>query len=163
MYKFDDLDRAILHELERDARISFSELSRRLDTPHTTIRDRVRKMEKGGVIQGYRAIINPEQLGLNIKAIAHITRDQTVSLADITSEPRRLPEITRIQVLTGEVDELITFYARNVEHLKEIIYDEFGAIPGVVKMSTSIVLEEREFCLVGHDEEEDVGVDVELD
>lgn len=161
MYKFDDLDTAILIEMERNARITFSELARRLDTPHTTIRDRVRRMENGGVILGYRAIINPESLGLNIKAIAHVTRDQAVSLGDIASESASLPEIARVQVLTGDVDELITFHARNVEHLKEMIYEQFASMPGILKMSTSIVLEEREFPLIRQDEEtgEEISTD----
>jgi Lrp/AsnC family transcriptional regulator for asnA, asnC and gidA len=139
----DELDIAILIELEEDARISFSELARRLEIPHTTIRDRIRRMEEAGVIEGYTTLINPEKIGLGIKAIAHVSRDPKVSLDGILSEPDNLTEITSLQVVTGETDELFTFYARNADDLKEIIYNRFATIPGIVRMSTTIVLDER--------------------
>jgi len=144
MIGLDELDIAILIELEGNARISFSELARRLETPHTTIRDRIRKMEDSGVIEGYAAVINPEKLGLTIKAIAQISRDPKVPLEKILSEPTRLPEITRLQVVTGDTDELLTIYARNTDDLKDIIYNKFGSIPGIVRMSTTIILDERQ-------------------
>jgi len=143
MIGLDELDITILIELEENARISFSELARRLETPHTTIRDRIRKMEESGVIEHYAAVINPEKLGLTIKAIARISRDPKVPLDRILSEPTHLPEITHLQVVTGDTDELLTIYARNTDDLKDIIYNKFGGIPGIVRMSTTIVLDER--------------------
>ena len=71
---------AILAELEQDARIPISELARRLDSPNSTIRDRIRALEENGVILGYTAIIDPEKLGLGVKAIIQASRAQSVSL-----------------------------------------------------------------------------------
>jgi len=147
MNGLDRLDIAILTELEKNARISFSELARRLKTPHTTVRDRIRKMENAGVIEGYTTMINPSKIGLGIKAIAQISRDPRISLEEILSEPANLPEVTHLQVVTGDTDELLTIYARNADDLKDIIYNKFGAIPGIVRMSTTIVLDERRIPL----------------
>jgi len=147
MRPLDDLDLAILAELENNARITVSELARRLDSPTSTIRDRIRRLEEDGVILGYTAIINPEKLGLGIKAIVHVTRDHGVSLETILSEATKLPEMTKVQLLTGDTDELITLYARNVDHLKDVMYNKFGLISGMIRMSTAIVLEERDFPL----------------
>jgi DNA-binding Lrp family transcriptional regulator len=146
MNTVDDLDLAILAELEQNARIPISELARRLDSPNSTIRDRIRGLEENGVILGYRAVIDPEKLGLGIKAIIRTGRAQSVSLEDF-SEAIEFPEITRVQIVTGETDQLITVYVSDVEHLKEVIFDKVGALPGLTKSDTTIVLEERNFPL----------------
>jgi Lrp/AsnC family leucine-responsive transcriptional regulator len=146
MNALDELDLAILAELEHNARIPISELARRLDSPNSTIRDRLRGLEENGVILGYTAIISPEKLGLGIKAIIQAGWAQSVSLEDF-SEATALPEITRVQTVTGETDQLITVYVNDVEHLKEVIFDKVGALPGLTKSDTTIVLEEKNFPL----------------
>ena len=147
MYPIDDLDLAILAELESNARITVSELARCLDSPSSTIRDRMRKLEEGGVVQAYTTIIDPAKLGLGIKAIVQVTRDHSISLETLISEASKLPEVTNVQLLTGDTDELITIHARDVAHLKEIIYIKFGTLPGLIRMSTAIVLDEKRFLL----------------
>jgi Lrp/AsnC family leucine-responsive transcriptional regulator len=145
MSQLDDLDLAILAELEQNARVSISELARRLGTPGSTLRDRIRGLEQGGAILGYTALVNPKVLGLGIKAILQVTRDQSFSLDEFHAEPRGFREVTRVQLVTGETDELLTVYARDVDHLKDIIYNVVGALPGVTRSNTTIVLEEERF------------------
>ena len=147
MYTLDELDLAILAELEEDARVSVSELARRLNSPTSTIRDRIRGLEENGVIRGYKTVIDPEKLGLGIKAIIRASRDQSVSLEDFWSEPVKFCEVTNVQLMTGETDELITVYASSVDHLKDIIYNKVGALPGITRSNTAIVLEERTYPL----------------
>jgi Lrp/AsnC family leucine-responsive transcriptional regulator len=147
MSALDDLDLAILAELEDNARITVSELARRLEAPSSTIRDRMRGLEEDGVILGYTALVNPAKLGLGIKAIIQVTRDQRFSLEDFHHEPAEFPEIIDVQLVTGETDELITVYADDVEHLKEIIYRKVGSLPGLTRSNTAIVLEETRFPL----------------
>ena len=99
------------------------------------------------MIEGYTAIVNPEKLGLGIKAIVQVARDQSVSLDDFHSEPLAFHEITNVQLVTGETDEFITVYARDVDQLKEIIYNKVGTLPGLTRSNTAIVLEEERFPL----------------
>ena len=148
MASLDDLDLRILGALEENARIAVSELARRLDAPGSTIRDRIRSLEERGVILGYETRIDAQKLGLGIKAIIQVTRDQSVSLEDFGAEPDQFPEITKVQLLTGETDEFVTIYARDVDHLREIIYDKVGALPGLTRSNTAIVLEEDRFPLL---------------
>jgi Lrp/AsnC family leucine-responsive transcriptional regulator len=147
MASFDDLDLAILAALERNARVTVSELSRRLGAPSSTVRDRMRGLEENGVILGYTTIIDPAKLGLGIKAIIQVARDQSVSLEDFRSEPLEFHEITNVQLVTGETDEFITVYVSDVEHLKDIIYNKVGSLPGLTRSNTAIVLEEERFPL----------------
>jgi len=147
MPQLDDLDLAILAALEENARIPVSELARRLGTPGSTIRDRIRGLEEQEVILGYTTRINAAKLGLGIKAIIQVARDGRFSLEDFHREPAELPAITKVQLVTGERDELITVYATDIEHLKEIIYNVVGALPGVTRSDTAIVLEETRLPL----------------
>ena len=147
MRPLDDLDIAILAELESNARITVSELARCLDNPSSTIRDRMRKLEEDGVICTYTAVIDPARLGMGIKAIVQVTRDHSIPLETLISEAAKLPEVTNVQLVTGDTDELITVYARDVAHLKDIIYNQLGALPGLIRMSTAIVLDEKRFLL----------------
>jgi DNA-binding Lrp family transcriptional regulator len=104
-------------------------------------------LEESGVILGYSAIINPEKIGLSIKAIIQASRAQSVSLADFLAEVEELPEITNMQVMTGETDQLITVYANDVEHLKDIMFNKVGTLPGLTRSNTTIVLEEKRLPL----------------
>ena len=147
MRPLDDLDLAILTELENNAKVTVSELARRLHSANSTIRDRIRRLEDDGVIRAYTVAIDPKKLGLQIKAVVQVTRDHSISLETLVSEAAKLPEISHVQLLTGDTDELITIYARDVEHLKDIIYNKFESLPGLIRMSTTIVLDERSFPL----------------
>ena len=148
MVGLDELDCTILSALEADARLAASELARRLGAPVSTIRDRMRNLEETGVILGYTTRIDPARLGLGIKAIIQVSRDQSVSLDDLWAEPLRIGEVVGVQLTTGETDALITVYARDVTHLKEIIYNKIGALPGLTHVSTAIILEERQYPLL---------------
>ena len=148
MRPLDDLDLAILAELESNARITTSELAKRLKSPSSTIRSRIQKMEDDGVICAYTVVIDPKKLGLGIKAVVQVTREHSVSLETLISEAAKLPEIINVRLLTGDTDELITIYARDVDHLKDVMYNKFGSLPGLIRMSTAIVLDERSFSLI---------------
>jgi len=142
MRSLDNLDFAILAELESNARVTVSELARCLGYPSSTIRDRIRRLEEDGVIRGYTAIIDPQKLGLGIKAVIKVTRAHNVSLEDSLYAPAKLLEGTNVQTLTGDTDELITVYARDVDDLKDIIYNKVGPLPGLTSLNTGIVLDE---------------------
>jgi Lrp/AsnC family leucine-responsive transcriptional regulator len=148
MPQLDNLDLASLAALEENARIPISELARRLNAPGSTIRDRIQRLEAEQVILGYTAHLNAAKLGLGIKAILQVARDERFSLDEFHRESAELPAVTNVQLVTGQTDELITVYATDVEHLKEIIYDVVGALPGVTRSNTAIVLEETRLPLM---------------
>jgi len=140
--QLDEIDFAVLAELESDGRITDSELARRLGHPNSIIHDRIRRLEKAKVIRGYTAIIDPRRLGLSLKAVIKVTRANNVSLDDSLHKPAELIEVTNVQALTGDTDELITVYARDADDLKDIIYNRVGSLPGLTWLSTGIVLDE---------------------
>ncbi len=143
MHELDDLDLAILTKLERNAKVTLLELARQLGAPRSTIRERIQRLEKSGVIRGYAAIIDPEKLGFGIKVMVQVTRDQRVTMETYVSEMASVPEVTHIQLISGEADELVTIYVRDIEHLRQVLYDKIGVLPGVLRTTTAVVLFEQ--------------------
>ena len=146
--QLDQIDIDILTILEENARISVKELSRRLDYPDSTVRDRIRSLEEDGIILGYHTLLNHEKLGLELKVVINLTQTKFTKFEQLANELEKIREVTNVQFGTGEVDESITLYARDVNHLKETLYPIFGEVEWPTHTSTSIVLHERGFPLM---------------
>jgi len=98
----DDLDWRLLDELQLDARTSYNELARRIGVSAPTVAQRVRRLEEGGVITGYRATVNPTAVGLGVQALVSM---RCYGPRCITLQPERVadwPEILQIVRLTGD-------------------------------------------------------------
>jgi DNA-binding Lrp family transcriptional regulator len=140
MYKLDDTDAKILQALQTNGRIPLTQLSTQLNVPHGTLRDRIRKMEKTGVIERYTAVINPAKVGCNINCYVELTLDHQVDTSKAIKALMKMEEVTEIHTLTGEIDALVRIWARDIEHLRQILYDKFAAMPGMVHTNTVVVL-----------------------
>jgi Lrp/AsnC family transcriptional regulator, leucine-responsive regulatory protein len=148
MYDLDKLDLAILGQLEKDGRMQFTELAKLLGKPTSTVRDRVRKLEQSGVIRGYSADIDLGKLGYPIRAVVQTTRDQSLPIESFLNEVAQIPEIERVQLLTGDVDELITVNVRDVDHLREFLYSDIVQLPGISRTNSTIVLMEVRYRVI---------------
>lgn len=148
MKQLDSLDRQILVELEGNARISNLDLARKLEAPNSTVRDRIRRLEESGIIQAYRAVIDYEKLGFGIKAIVQVTRESAIPLENTLNGIEGLPEIQTIQFVTGETDELVTIFLRDIDHLKDVLFTKFSNWNWKAKLNTLIVMEERNFPFI---------------
>jgi Lrp/AsnC family transcriptional regulator, regulator for asnA, asnC and gidA len=145
MRSLDELDYQIIAELETDARISILDLSRKLGYPNSTIRDRVHKLEEEQIILGYTTRLNYERLGFGIKAVILVARESVVLLESALQDVAQVSEVTHVQYVTGEVDEILTVHARNIDHLKDIIFNKFSSLSGSSRFNTLVVLQENTF------------------
>jgi Lrp/AsnC family transcriptional regulator, leucine-responsive regulatory protein len=117
------VDRALLTELQGDARISFAELGRRVGLSSPAVAERLARLEELGVITGYRAEIDPRTLGFTLGAIIRI-RPAPRELRKVAELAQRTPEVVECHRITGEDCFFIKAYVRDVEHLEELI-DQF--------------------------------------
>jgi Lrp/AsnC family transcriptional regulator for asnA, asnC and gidA len=141
MYKVDNIDIKILRVLQTDFRLPLTQLSEQLGIPHGTVRDRIRKMEEAGVIERYATIINPAKLGFLLNCFVEVTLDQMIENNSAIEALLKIEEVAEIHTLTGNVDAFVRIWARDVEHLREILYDKFTNIPGMIRTNTIIVLD----------------------
>jgi Lrp/AsnC family leucine-responsive transcriptional regulator len=130
----DEVNRLLLDELQRDARLSVAELGRRVGLSGPAVAERLQRLEDGGVITGYRAEIDPRMVGLTLSVVLRI-RPAPRELGKVAELARDTREVVECQRITGEDCYFLKLHVRDVEHLEEVI-DRF-AIYG--QTTTSIV------------------------
>ena len=130
----DPSDLRIVTELQENARLSLAELGRRVGLSAPAVGERLQRLERDGVITGYRAEVDPRALGLALSAVIRI-RPAPGQLANVADLARRTPEIVECRRVTGDDCYIATAHVRDVEHLEEVI-DHFVALG---QTTTSIV------------------------
>lgn len=116
----DDMDWRILGELQANARITFTELGRRVALTPPAVAERVRSMREGGIISGFRADLEPGQVGYPIIAFVRWTASGP-DCAHLGEVAKEIPEIVECHRITGETSYILKVAARSVQHLEELI------------------------------------------
>jgi DNA-binding Lrp family transcriptional regulator len=141
---FDELDRAILEELQANCRISNAELARKIHLSQPAVHNRIKRLEKKGVIQAYSAIVDRDVVGYDLLCFIHITLD-THAPEQMTAFEAAivcLPEVLEFHRLTGDYDALLKVVLRNRKHLDRFITEALTPIDGIKRIQTSLVLDE---------------------
>ena len=120
----DDANFRLIEELQRDARLSFAELGRRVGLSSPAVAERLARLEETGVITGYQAQVDPRALGFTLGAIVRI-RPAPRELHKVAELAQRTPEVVECHRITGEDCYFMKAYVRDVEHLEEVI-DQFA-------------------------------------
>jgi Lrp/AsnC family transcriptional regulator, leucine-responsive regulatory protein len=118
--ELDDIGWSLLGELQANARLSFSELGRRVGLTPPAVADRVRRMEEAGIIRGYHLDLDPAKVGLPLTAVIRVTHRgvNCLELGHIVSE---YPEVLECHRITGTESYTMKVTLRSVEHLQELI------------------------------------------
>jgi Lrp/AsnC family transcriptional regulator, leucine-responsive regulatory protein len=116
----DPVNARILHALQSNPRLTMSELGRRVGLSSPAVTERVRRLEEGGVIQGYCLAINPVALGLPIAAYVRI-RPNPGQLPNIAQLAQRIPEVVECHRVTGEDCFILKVYLPSLEQLDRIL------------------------------------------
>lgn len=116
----DDIGWQILRELQRNARITFSELGRRVSLTPPAVAERVRRLEEAGVIAGYHVELNGEALGYPVSAFVRIT-STGASCAELGQAIKGFPEVLECHRVTGEEAYIAKVAVRSVAHLENLI------------------------------------------
>jgi Lrp/AsnC family leucine-responsive transcriptional regulator len=116
----DEMNRRILGELQEDGRMSLAELGRRVGLSSPAVAERLQRLERDGVIAGYRAEIDPRALGLSLSAVIRV-RPAPGQLENVAELAKRTPEVVECRRITGEDCFIATAHVRDVEHLEAVI------------------------------------------
>jgi Lrp/AsnC family leucine-responsive transcriptional regulator len=132
----DATDWRILEELQRDARAHFGELAVKLGIEEAELESRVKRMEEGGIITGYRADVDPRKAGYGISAMISVSTEGKAQDQIINDALADNPEVTACWSVTGASDFLLEAYAPSLEFLEELLNElaKYG------RLTTSIVL-----------------------
>jgi Lrp/AsnC family leucine-responsive transcriptional regulator len=116
----DDVNRRVLQELQADGRIGMAELGRRIGMSAPAVAERVQRLERAGVIAGYRAEIDPAGVGFPVAAVVRI-RPAPGQLQRIPEIARDTAEVVECYRITGEDCYLIKLYLRAIDDLEEVL------------------------------------------
>jgi len=134
----DDVDKAILRMLQKDARISFKDIAKEVGTSEATVFVRVKKLQKNGVIKAFRAIVNPESVGRNVTAFALVKADPRL-YPKVLTELRSFDDVCEVYDVTGAYYSIIKMRTSTSKQLAEVL-DRIGQIDGITGTETVIVL-----------------------
>ena len=116
----DPIDRKIIGELVADGRIPFAELGRRVNLSSPAVAERVQRLERAGVITGYRAELDPRALGYQLTAIVRI-KPEARQLNRIPELAAQIPEVTECHRITGEDCFFLKVHLRSIEELSGLL------------------------------------------
>jgi DNA-binding Lrp family transcriptional regulator len=141
----DDVDRAMLELLAKDARITNQRLAERVGVAPSTALARLRSLRERGVIRGFHAEVDMAALGRPLQALIAVrlavhARDQ---IDDFTNTVRRLPGVLMVFHLTGVTDYLVWVAAADAQDLREFVVDHLATHPSVSHAETSLIYEHR--------------------
>lgn len=135
----DFTDKKILSALLSKGRSTFAELAAQVGLTAPTVHDRVKKLERSGVIEGYTANINPASLGYDITAIVRITTDANVSSQDYENYLANISEIQQCFSVAGEEAYIAQVLTRTPKTLEKVL-QRIKSISGTASTKTSVVL-----------------------
>ena len=114
--KIDQTDRKIIGELATDGRVSLAELGRRVNLSSPAVAERVQRLERAGIITGYRAEIDPRALGYELTAIVRI-KPAPGQLPRIPELALEIPEVAECHRITGEDCFFLKVHLRSIDEL----------------------------------------------
>jgi DNA-binding Lrp family transcriptional regulator len=143
----DDIDRKILAELQRDGRLTVTQLSERIGLSLSPCQRRLRALEKADVISGYRATIDPASVGLNFSAIVFATLREVTSqhVSSFESALVDIPEITRAERLFGDPDYMLHVVTQDLKTFQALYDRRLLVLPHVLRLSSTLVM--KTICL----------------
>lgn len=122
--KIDTINKKILFLLQEDARRTYKEIAGQLKRSETTIRDRIKAMERLGIIQGYTALIDKTSLGLNFFAIILMNPNSSSELDSITEKIKKVRNVLRVYQISGDHRLAVFIVTSSYKGLKEIVRNE---------------------------------------
>ncbi len=142
MEKIDELDRKILEIISQNARIPFKDVAAECKVSRAAIHQRVQRLVDLGVIVGSGYNVSPKSLGFSTCTYVGIKLEKGSLYKSVVEEFAKIPEIVECHFTTGPYTMLIKLYARDNEHLMELLNHKMQSIPGVTATETLISLEQ---------------------
>ena len=144
----DEKDLAIIEVLKHNSNFSTQQISKKTNITITTVHNHIKKLEKGGVIEGYTVKLNNKKIGKPIAAYIMITVDYKllqqlkISQYDLARKLRANPAAEDATMVTGAVDIIIKVRFKDIDELNQFVTIELRNIKGVEKTQTAVILNE---------------------
>ena len=144
-HALDEIDSKILEILQTDSRKTIKELSQELNLTTTPIFERIKKLERGGIIKQYVAVLDNHKLGKKLHAFIDISiKDHSKQAIDaFVNDVVRHPEVMECYHVTGESDFLLKVLLNDVEQYNDFVLNKLSTVPNIGKVETRFSLSTR--------------------
>ena len=139
----DGIDKKILRALMRDARTPILEIARQVGISGAAIHQRLKKLEKSGLLLGSKFIINPKVLGYRTMAFVGVYLDKAMSNPEAVKQLNKIPEVLECHYTTGNWSIFLKILCKDNEHLMQVLNKDIQSIPGVSRTETFISLRQQ--------------------
>jgi DNA-binding Lrp family transcriptional regulator len=138
----DDVDKHILSVLQDDGRLSLTDLAERVGLSISPCHRRLRALERSGTVTGYRALLDPRQLGLTFEALVFVTMREATRevIAEFEEAVLTVPQILQAQRLFGDPDYLLRIVTRDLPAFEALYDEKLSSLPGVQRLSSTLVM-----------------------
>ncbi|WP_028294079.1 Lrp/AsnC family transcriptional regulator [Oceanobacter kriegii] len=142
--KLDKLDMAILRELQKNGRITVTELASRVGLSKTPCQIRMKRLEEQGYILGYMALIDQKKLGTKYVAFVQVSLSdtRTRALNAFNDAVRAIPEIEQCHMTAATFDYLLKIRTSDMESYRAVLGEKISSLPYVTQTSTFVVMED---------------------
>lgn len=142
--RLDRIDKKILRELQLDGRLSNVELAKRVGLSATPCLERVKKLERDGFIRGYRAMIDPHQVGASLLVFVEISLTKTSPdvFEEFSKAVQQHEEILECHLVSGSFDFLLKARVADMSAYRELLGEVLLRLPAVGDSKTVVVMEE---------------------
>ncbi len=139
----DGIDKTILNFLMEDAKRPILEIAKNIGITGAAVHQRLRKLEKSGLIEGSRLIIDPRLLGYKTMAFVGVYLDKAVSNPLAVNKLKEIPEVIECHYTTGNWSIFVKVLCRDNEHLMKVLNKNIQGIDGVSRTETFISLNQQ--------------------
>lgn len=139
----DGIDKKILRALMEDARTPILEIARSVGISGAAIHQRLKKLEKSGLLAGSKFIVNPKVLGYTTMAFVGVYLDKAISNPEAVKQLKKIPEVIECHYTTGNWSIFIKILAKDNEHLMYVLNTQIQSITGVSRTETFISLQQQ--------------------
>ena len=139
----DAIDKRMLDELQCNGRISIVELANRVHLTKTPCSERVKRLEKAGVISGYHAEVDSSQVGMNHLTVVHVNLTHTgdSTLKQFNRDVRKIPEVQTCLMIAGSFDYMLLIRTRDMTHFRTVLGEQISNLPCVRQTHSFTVME----------------------
>lgn len=138
-----EVDRKILQIITQNARTPFKDVAEQVGISRAAVHQRVQKMFDNGVITGSGYTVNPKALGYNLCVYVGLTLEKGSMYNAVSAELEKIPEVVESRFTLGAYSMLIKLYARDDQHLLDLLSNKLQGIHGVSNTETLTALDQR--------------------
>jgi Lrp/AsnC family leucine-responsive transcriptional regulator len=141
--ELDRIDHSIIRELQKNARVTVTELASRVGLSKTPCQVRMRRLEEQGYITGYTALVNHTKLQQNHIAFTEVKLSDTNShaLSAFNEAVNQISAVEQCHMIAGNFDYLLKVRTRNMVEYRQVLGEQISALPHVLQTSTFVVME----------------------